>query len=104
MVSFYLHDGDTVVDFSCGANAFVPLVKQEARRQGLSVSGRSFDIVTSQNLEDFIRCSWMDVSPGMPLCSLCSMSPATTNLLGMLDSLWYWAQPHGVQLKALEAL
>ncbi|KAL3133843.1 hypothetical protein ABBQ32_008313 [Trebouxia sp. C0010 RCD-2024] len=64
MLSFYLHDGDTMVDFSCGANAFVPLVKQEGAKQGLTISGCSFDIITSQNLEDFQRCSWMDVRPG----------------------------------------
>lgn len=65
MLSFYLHDGDTMVDFSCGANAFVPLVKQEGAKQGLTISGCSFDIITSQNLEDFQRCSWMDVRPGL---------------------------------------
>lgn len=67
MLSFYLHDNDTVVDFSCGANAFVPLVKQEGAKQGLNISGRSYDIITSQNLEDFQRCSWMDVRPGLSL-------------------------------------
>lgn len=64
MLSFYLHDGDTVVDFSCGANAFVPLVKQEGAKQGLSISGCSFDIITSQNLDGFQRRSWMEVRPG----------------------------------------
>lgn len=65
MLSFYLHDGDTVVDFSCGANAFVPLVKQEGAKQGLSISGCSFDIITSQNLDGFQRRSWMEVRPGL---------------------------------------
>ena len=73
MLTFYLLDNDTLVDFSCGANAFVPLVKQEGRKQGLTILGCSFDIITSQNLEDFKRCSWMDVRPGLPpmLCCAC---------------------------------
>ena len=66
LLSFYLHDGDTVVDFSCGANAFVPLVKKEGRKQGLSIAGCAFDIITSQNLEDFQRCSWLDTHTGVP--------------------------------------
>ena len=70
MLTFYLHDGDTVVDFSCGANVFVPLVKQEGAKQGLHISGRSYDIITSQNLEDFERCSWLDVRPGLVLTSV----------------------------------
>lgn len=74
MLTYYLHNGDTVVDFSCGANAFVPLVKQEGAKQGLNIAGRSFDIITSQNLEDFERCSWMDVQPGLLLLFLASMS------------------------------
>lgn len=65
LLSFYLHDGDTVVDFSCGANAFVPLVKQEGRKQGLSLMGKAYDIITSQNMEDFERTSWLDTRPGM---------------------------------------
>ena len=64
LLSFYLHDGDTVVDFSCGANAFVPLVKQEGRKQGLSLKGKAYDIITSQNMEDFERTSWLDTCPG----------------------------------------
>ena len=64
LLSFYLHDGDTIVDFSCGANAFLPLVKKEGGKQGLSLKGRAFDIITSQNLEDFERCSWLDTRRG----------------------------------------
>ena len=64
LLSFYLHDGDTIVDFSCGANAFVPLVKKEGAKQGLTLKGRAFDIITSQNLEDFERSSWMDTRRG----------------------------------------
>ena len=66
LLSFYLHDGDTIVDFSCGANAFVPLVKKEGRKQGLSLKGRAFDIITSQCLEDFERCSWLETKQGLP--------------------------------------
>ena len=90
ILSFYLQDGDTVVDFSCGANAFLPLVKQEGTKQGLSISGQSYDIITSQNLEDFQRCSWMDVRPGQLLMSLafvgCLMLINASFLLGILHA------------------
>lgn len=59
-----------MVDFSCGANAFVPLVKQEGRKQGLSLKGKAYDIITSQNMEDFERTSWLDTRPGQqPFCT-----------------------------------
>ena len=57
------------MDFSCGANAFVPLVKQEGRKQGLSLKGKAYDI-TSQNMEDFERTSWLDTRPGQQPNSL----------------------------------
>lgn len=53
------------MDFSCGANAFVPLVKQEGKKQGLTLKGRAYDIITSQNLEDFERFSWLETRAGM---------------------------------------
>lgn len=76
LLSFYLHDGDTIVDFSCGANAFVPLVKKEGAKQGLTLKGRAFDIITSQNLEDFERSSWMDTRRGQ-------LPPGDTLVIGL---------------------
>ena len=80
LLSFYLHDGDTVVDFSCGANAFVPLVKQEGRKQGLSLKGKAYDIITSQNMEDFERTSWLDTRPGQ--------QPISLSAPGMKEAAW----------------
>ena len=101
LLSFYLHDGDTVVDFSCGANAFVPLVKQEGRKQGLSLKGKAYDIITSQNMEDVERTSWLDTRPGQQPISLsapgnarsCLGRPVLCCVLAygpvmMIDSLW----------------
>ena len=60
----YLKNEDTLVDFSCGANVFVPMCKREAAHQGKVIFGRAYDIITSHDLTDFHRCSWMDVKPG----------------------------------------
>ena len=68
----YLLYGDTVVDFSCGANTFVPAVKEEAFHHGVAVHGVSFDIITSANLDGFCRCSWLDVRRSKAI-SLCFM-------------------------------
>ena len=70
LLCYYLRNGDTAVDFSCGANAFVPMVKRKAAEQGKLVAGRAFDIITSHRLDDFVRQSWMDVQPGRRLCNL----------------------------------
>ncbi|KAK9814428.1 hypothetical protein WJX72_005780 [[Myrmecia] bisecta] len=57
----YMRAGDYIVDFSCGANEFVPLVKREALLAGFAVNGRSFDILAPKNMEDFVQMSWFDV-------------------------------------------
>ena len=69
----YLVNGDTVVDFSCGANAFVPIVRYVASHEhGKVVKGRAYDIITAHRLDDFVRQSWLDVRPGRSRLMQCN--------------------------------
>ncbi len=60
----FLRAGDTVVDFSCGANEFIPMVKESAFKSGIEVFGRAYDIITGRHFEDLVIKSWFDVRPG----------------------------------------
>ena len=60
----FLLAGDTVVDFSCGANEFVPMVKETALKSGIEVFGRAYDIITGRHFEDLIIKSWFEVKRG----------------------------------------
>eukprot|EP00891_Asterochloris_glomerata_P009819 jgi/Astpho2/9819/Aster-x1611 len=61
----FLENGDLVVDFSCGANAWIPEVKKTALElMGTRVSGKAFDIVTPACMEDFTLQDWFATSSG----------------------------------------
>ncbi|KAK9800273.1 hypothetical protein WJX73_001364 [Symbiochloris irregularis] len=60
LVPFMDHE-DTVVDFSCGANEWVPLMKRECAKHGKQCRGRSFDIITPMDVQDYVQKSWFDV-------------------------------------------
>ena len=57
----FAQTGDVLVDFSCGANKFLPMFKRECLVKGKVVGGRAYDIITPPNLEDFTEMSWFDV-------------------------------------------
>ena len=57
----FMRDGDTIVDFSCGANDWVPIMKLSCAEHGMRCSGKAFDIITAKNVEDFQLKSWFDV-------------------------------------------
>lgn len=59
-----IHPDDTIVDFSCGSNEFLPIVKEVCRKAGKAVKGKAFDIITPCISEDFQQISWFDVRPG----------------------------------------
>jgi len=59
----HLKNGDRVVDFSCGANEFVPLVKRMALAEGVVVQGRGYDIIVPRDLSDFVLKSWLETEP-----------------------------------------
>ncbi|KAK9844902.1 hypothetical protein WJX74_008431 [Apatococcus lobatus] len=58
----FLSRGDTVVDFSCGSNEFVPMVKRMALAAGIEVFGRAYDIITARHFEDLIIKSWFETT------------------------------------------
>jgi hypothetical protein len=59
-LAFFLRNDDCVVDFSCGTNEFVPLVKRAAVKQGIRVTGRAYDIIVARDCTDFVLKSWFD--------------------------------------------
>ena len=60
----FIDNGDTIVDFSCGANEWVPMMKALCRGHGVMLSGKSFDIITPIDCQDFVKKSWFEVQPG----------------------------------------
>lgn len=68
----FINPGDTIVDFSCGSNLFLPLLKRHCLLCGKAVSGRAFDIITPCTNEDFQQISWFDVTLGT-FPSLCML-------------------------------
>lgn len=60
----FINPGDTIVDFSCGYNQFLPLLKRHCLQFGKAVSGRAFDIITPCINEDFRQISWFNVEHG----------------------------------------
>jgi hypothetical protein len=62
-LSHLLRNGDCIVDLDCGKNKFVPLVKEVARKDGLVVTGRSYDVIVPKDLVNCVRKPWKAVTP-----------------------------------------
>jgi hypothetical protein len=62
-LSHLLRNGDCIVDLNCGKNEFVPLVKEVARKDGLVVTGRSYDVIVPKDLVNYVRKPWKAVTP-----------------------------------------
>jgi len=62
--------GDVIVDFSCGANEFLPMFKRECLSRGKDLGGRAYDIISPAHLEDFVLKSWFLVTHGDALLDL----------------------------------
>ncbi|XP_076959692.1 protein ENHANCED DOWNY MILDEW 2-like [Bidens hawaiensis] len=61
---WYIEDGDTVVDFCCGANDFSCLMKKKLDETGKKkCSYKNFDITRPKNDFNFEKRDWMKVSP-----------------------------------------
>ncbi|BDA49308.1 probable histone-lysine N-methyltransferase, H3 lysine-36 and H4 lysine-20 specific isoform at N-terminal half [Coccomyxa sp. Obi] len=60
----FLRLHDTVVDFSCGYNVWVPMLKCMCLENGWEIHGKSFDIITAKDIEDFTKDTWFNVKPG----------------------------------------
>jgi hypothetical protein len=61
----FLWPDDLVIDFSCGANDWIPLLKRMCLNDGFAIKGRAFDIISPKNMEDFdVTKSWFEVTTG----------------------------------------
>ncbi|XP_076922126.1 protein ENHANCED DOWNY MILDEW 2-like [Bidens hawaiensis] len=61
---WYIEDGDTVVDFCCGANDFSCLMKKKLDETGKKkCSYKNFDITRPKNDFNFEKRDWMKVTP-----------------------------------------
>lgn len=60
----FIRHEDTIVDFSCGANEWLPMLKSLCATKGKQCHGRAYDIITPLNIDDFVEKSWFDVVPG----------------------------------------
>lgn len=49
-----------MVDFSCGANLFIPKLKARCRAVGLPVTAAAYDIILSRDNTDFHLASWFE--------------------------------------------
>ncbi|CAI9288517.1 unnamed protein product [Lactuca saligna] len=63
-LKFYVEDGDTVVDFCCGANDFSFLMKKHLDEMGKNkCSYKNYDITRPKNDFYFEKRDWMSVRP-----------------------------------------
>ncbi|KAK8602814.1 hypothetical protein V6N13_085016 [Hibiscus sabdariffa] len=60
---WYVQDGDTIVDFCCGANDFSLLMKRKLEETGKKCSFKNYDIFQAKNDFSFERKDWMTVKP-----------------------------------------
>ncbi|KAL4309279.1 hypothetical protein GQ457_01G006680 [Hibiscus cannabinus] len=60
---WYVQDGDTIVDFCCGANDFSLLMKRKLEETGKKCSFKNYDIFQPKNDFSFERKDWMTVKP-----------------------------------------
>ncbi|XP_042418884.1 protein ENHANCED DOWNY MILDEW 2-like isoform X1 [Zingiber officinale] len=62
-MQWYVQDGDTVVDFCCGANDFSILMKEKLDSAGKKCNFKNYDIIQPKNDFNFERRDWMTVKP-----------------------------------------
>ncbi|TYI42473.1 hypothetical protein ES332_A01G101400v1 [Gossypium tomentosum] len=60
-VHWYVQDGDTIVDFCCGANDFSLIMKRKLEETGKKCSFKNYDIFQAKNDFNFERRDWMSV-------------------------------------------
>ncbi|CAI9088304.1 OLC1v1022604C1 [Oldenlandia corymbosa var. corymbosa] len=61
---YYMEDGDTLVDFCCGANEFSWLMKQKMDETGKRCNFKNYDLFIPKNGFNFEQKDWMTVQPG----------------------------------------
>ncbi|KAL6010273.1 hypothetical protein ACLOJK_000704 [Asimina triloba] len=60
---WYVQNGDTIVDFCCGANDFSLLMRDKLQESGKQCSFRNFDVIQPKNDFSFEKRDWMTVRP-----------------------------------------
>ncbi|KAL2322732.1 hypothetical protein Fmac_027111 [Flemingia macrophylla] len=60
---WYVQNGDTIVDFCCGANDFSILMKKKLEETGKRCSYKNFDLLPTKNDFNFEMRDWMTVQP-----------------------------------------
>ncbi|XP_058743355.1 protein ENHANCED DOWNY MILDEW 2-like isoform X2 [Vicia villosa] len=60
---WYVQNGDTVLDFCCGANDFSCLMKSKLDQTGKSCSFKNYDLFQAKNDFNFEKRDWMTVQP-----------------------------------------
>lgn len=58
---YYVKNGDTIVDFCCGANDFSCLMKQKLEEMGKKCSYKNYDVIQPKNDFNFEKRDWMSV-------------------------------------------
>jgi len=58
---WYVQNGDTIVDFCCGANDFSRLMKAKLEQSGKQCFFRNFDIIQPKNDFEFEKRDWLTV-------------------------------------------
>ncbi|XP_020252889.1 protein ENHANCED DOWNY MILDEW 2-like isoform X1 [Asparagus officinalis] len=62
-LQWYVKDGDTIVDFCCGANDFSQLMKEKLDATGKKCSFKNYDVIQPKNDFNFEKRDWMTVHP-----------------------------------------
>ncbi|XP_061360952.1 protein ENHANCED DOWNY MILDEW 2 isoform X2 [Gastrolobium bilobum] len=60
---WYVQNGDTIVDFCCGANDFSTLMKKKLEENGKRCSYKNYDLLPTKNDFNFEMRDWMTVQP-----------------------------------------
>ncbi|KAK1348690.1 hypothetical protein POM88_054937 [Heracleum sosnowskyi] len=61
-LKWYVQDGDTIVDFCCGANDFSCLMRERLHKMGKICSFKNYDLFTPKNDFNFEQKDWMTVT------------------------------------------
>ncbi len=68
MLMPFLRANDVVVDFSCGSNEWLHMLKRMCLVDGFAIHCKAFDIITPFHMDDFDGAkSWFDVTKGIML-------------------------------------
>ncbi|KAM1256233.1 hypothetical protein ACFX1Q_030382 [Malus domestica] len=60
---WYIKDGDTIVDFCCGANDFSIVMKKKLEETGKNCFYKNYDLIQPKNDFCFEKRDWMKVKP-----------------------------------------